>query len=185
MALVSGSFNIWVDRRRTDRDVGQRRRVGEVPRVDRPQMIRAAADWLYAYRWWPWLVILLFLPPMVWPSSWWLDVRTVHIADTRVGDTPVMLVDREVRRSFQGQWNVTIRQWDGAGWLTYCNATGRSNYRAGARFPEPLTLQWWGDGQCHPLPRGKYRVSTHWVIATDAPLPDKHVTAESNIFAVE
>lgn len=172
----------WVDRRHADCDVGQRRRRGEIHRLDQ-EMTRTVADWLYRFRWWPWLVTLLLLPPMLWPAAWWIQVKDVMISSAAYGNPLPMVVDREVLRPFLGEWQVTIRQWDGAGWLTWCNASGRSNYRPDTRYPRNLSLQWWTDGQCHPLPVGRYRVTTAWTVEGDL-LPDKRIVVDSNIFEV-
>ena len=180
--MVSAEKLGWVDRRCADRDVGQHRRRGEIHRLDQ-EMTRTVADWLYRFRWWPWLVTLLLLPPMLWPAAWWIHVKDVMIRSAAYGSPLPMVVDREVRRPFLGEWHVTIRQWDGAGWLTWCNASGRSNYRPDARYPKNLSLQWWTDGQCHPLPVGRYKVTTAWTVEGDL-LPDKHVAVDSNIFEV-
>jgi hypothetical protein len=145
-------------------------------------MTRKIADWLHHYRTIPWVVIVLLLPAGLWPASWWMDVRDVSLSDSRHGEQIVMTVDRQVHHAFRGHWSVTVRQWDGAGWVTYCNAQGSSNYRADARFPVPLTLKWWTDGQCYDLSPGRYRITTRWVI--DTALPDKEVTVDSNVFEV-
>ena len=188
MAINSYSFLGWVDRRIADCDVGWHRRRHEVLRLADPKvtpMIRTLADWLYRYRWWPWLITLLILPMQLWPASYWLDVKTVHIKSAKF-DTPLlMLVDRTVSRPFLGQWHATIRQWDGDGWVTWCNADGKSNYRPEARLPANLSLKWWTDGQCHPLAVGRYKVTTTWTIFGGDMLPDKSVTVDSNIFFVE
>lgn len=173
----------WVDRRCADCDVGKYRRRGETHRLD-SQMTRTVADWLYRFRLWPWAVTILFLPALAWPPSWWLEVREIAIHSGPQGTPLSMTVDRTIKRPFLGEWHATIRQWDGAGWLTWCNAEGRSNYRADAKYPKNLDLRWWTDGQCHPLPSGRYRVTTSWTIRSDTVLPDKTVTVDSNIFEV-
>lgn len=147
-------------------------------------MTRRVLDWLHAYRLFPWIITALILPAMAWPASWWLDVREVAIRSAPYGQPLSMVVDREIKRPFLGEWQVTIRQWDGSGWATWCNATGQSNYREDARYPRDLSLQWWTDGACHPVPVGRHRVTTTWTIKGPGYLPDKHAVSESNIFEV-
>lgn len=147
-------------------------------------MTRRVLDWMHAYRLFPWAVTAMLLPSLLWPASWWLDVREVSIRSASYGKPLPMVVDREVKRGFLAEWQVTIRQWDGAGWLTWCNAEGKSNYRPDARYPKDLALQWWTDGACHPVPPGRYRVTTTWVIPVGALLPDKVVSVDSNVFEV-
>jgi hypothetical protein len=180
--MVTAEIFGFVDRRASDIPVGRDRRIRQAGGLDGSEMTRKVVDWLYRFRIIPWAAILVFLPIGLWPASWWLEVRDVNLSDAQQGGPVVMAVDRSVHRSFRGHWSVTVRQWDGAGWVTYCNAQGSSNYRADARFPVPLTLKWWTDGQCYDLSPGKYRITTRWQI--DAPLPSKTVTAESNVFEV-
>ena len=147
-------------------------------------MSRPIADWLYRYRWWPWLVTLLIAPAYLWPASFWLDVKAVDIESARYGAPLHMTVERTIQRPFRGSWNITIRQWDGGGWVTWCNATGRSNYSQHAKLPKDLALQWWTDGQCHPLAEGRYKITTSWKIETPAWVPDKEIAIDSNAFEV-
>ena len=129
-----------------------------------------------------WLALLVAL--YAWPASWWLDLRSVNIAGTTQGKPLLMLVERDVHRHFRGRWYATVRQWDGAGWIAYCNAAGVSNYVPESRFPRPLDLEWWTAGQCHQLPPGRYRITTSWLIETPAWVPDKTVTVDSHVFEV-
>ena len=147
-------------------------------------MTRLIADWMYRHRWWPWLFTLLILPLQLWPASWWLEVSTVQITSAKYGEPLPMLVDRKIHRAFSGTWHATIRQWDGTGWVTWCNADGKSNYRPEAKFPKNLALQWWTSGQCHPLPAGRYKMTTTWSILDLGFLPDRAISVDSNIFEV-
>ena len=173
----------WVDRRSANRDVGHRRRRGETARLGSP-MTRKTADWLHQYRWWPWLFTLLILPIQMWSPSFWLDIHSVSVSNTTVGNPVTMVVEREIKRPFRGAWNATIMQWDGSGWVTFCNAYGSSNYRTEARFPVPLTLKWWTDAQCHELPAGRYKMHTTWRVLDLPLMPDKIVEVDSNVFEV-
>lgn len=148
------------------------------------EMTRRVLDWLYAYRLIPWVVMALLIPPQVWPTSWWIDVRSVVVSDSKIGEPAKMVVERKVKRAFRGAWNATVMQWDGSGWVTHCNASGTSNYRADARFPVPLTMQWWTDAQCHLLPAGRYKITTTWRVLDLPLMPDKIVSVDSNVFEV-
>lgn len=172
----------WVDRRVVDCDMGWHRRRYEVPRLGE-KMTRRIADWLYAYRLIPWLVTGALLPALLWPASWWFVVDSVHVRNTWQGEPVGMIVDRQIKRPFRGAWQATIRKWDGSGWVTWCNASGASNYATEAKFPQNLTLKWWTDGQCHPLPSGRYKMQTSWTIK--APIQDKSIIVDSNVFEVE
>ena len=180
--MVTGEILGRVDWRRNHVPVGGDRRNQQTDRMGDSKMTGRIANWLHHYRLIPWVVMALFLPIGLWPAFWWLEVRDINLSNARQGAPIVMAVDRDIHRAFRGHWSVTVRQWDGAGWVTYCNASGSSNYRADARFPVPLTLRWWTDGQCYDLSPGRYRITTRWVI--DTTLPDKTVTADSNVFEV-
>jgi len=147
-------------------------------------MTRNVVDWLHHYRVVPWLVTLILLPIMLWPVSWWFKVDRVYVNSAQVSSPLAMIVDRKITRPFYGEWYVTIRQWNGNGWVTYCNAEGSSNYHPKAVLPKDLSLRWWTDGQCHPLPVGKYQISTTWVVKPEGFLTDKSISIDSNIFEV-
>lgn len=174
----------WVDRRCVDRPVGRDRRRNKTRRVGDTKMSRDLADWFHRYRWWPWVFMILILPLLVWPSTFWFNVNSVSVASAPAGTPLHMTVDREIKRPFRVSWQTTIRQWDGSGWVTWCNARGASNYRPESKYPKDLNLQWWTDGQCHPVPQGRYKITTTWVIRDIRWMPDKTVTADSNVFEV-
>lgn len=118
-----------------------------------------------------------------WPSSWWLTVRHVIAFDGPATAPVVMDVNRTIQRAFIADWSVLIRRWNGARWVVYCAANGGGEYRPDADLPDPVTLDWWTNGQCTTPVQGRYLISTVWTIRGGA-LPDKVVRAESNVFEV-
>jgi len=120
-----------------------------------------------------------------WPASFWLDVRTVRVFDSKVGEPVLMAVDRTISRDFRGEWLVSIRKLGYGGWVQFCSARGKTNYSADSHLPDPLTLRWWSYPECNPLPPGKYVMRTTWTIHGASFLPEKDVTADSNIFEVK
>jgi hypothetical protein len=130
-------------------------------------------------------VLLLVLMPHVWPASWWLEVRSVSAGTARAGEAIPMIVERTIHRPFVGTWVVSVRRWNGSGWVSHCSATGTTQYRSGAELPSALTLSWWTAGACPTLPEGRYVVGTVWWIDPFVSfLPRKNVQIESNIFEV-
>jgi hypothetical protein len=119
------------------------------------------------------------------PSDYWLEVRSVNVKRAKVGEPIELAVDRTINRNFHAQWAATVRQWDGSGWVVYCNASGISNYSTKASFPKPLTFGWWTWDQCKTLPAGRYQLETVWNIDGLGLMPDKQVSAMSNVFDVE
>lgn len=119
-----------------------------------------------------------------WPATYWLDVGSVRVFDAQAGKPVIMAVDRTIKRDFRGEWIASIRTMQNGKWVIFCNARGASNYAVDSAFPEPLTLKWWTYPDCNPLPAGKYMMRTAWVIKGDSFLPDKTLSADSNIFEV-
>lgn len=147
------------------------------------KMTRDVADWLYRYRWWPWVMMLLLLPGQLWPASWWMTVDSVYFSDTHAGEVVPMTLGRTINRPFDADWTVTIRKWDG-GWTVDCVAAGSQPYKPDSVLPKSLTLNWWTWGKCHPLPVGKYEVTAVWRLKTDWPFADKRIEITSNVFEV-
>ncbi len=122
----------------------------------------------------------------LWPASYWLEVRSIKVSDGKW--PPVLAVDRTIRRDFYGRYNVAVYRFDGGGWVAVCTAEKARIYRAGARLPEVLTLEWWtegGDCDAAKLDKpGRYNMSTQWTIDGGTWLPDKEVSVISNIWSV-
>jgi len=130
------------------------------------------------------LLLAAALIIQVWPASWWLDVRSVRVFDSQVGQPVVMAVDRTISRNFRGEWIASIRALETGKWVPFCVARGASHYRTDSVYPDPLSLRWWTYPSCNPLPSGKYVMHTTWVIKGDSFMPDKVVEADSNIFVI-
>lgn len=127
---------------------------------------------------------IIFAPGLLAPASMWLDARSIYVSDTHVGNPVVLALDRQIKRPFDAAWTVTIRQWAN-GWVSYCVARGGQFYKPDSVLPDPLLLRWWTDGQCHPLPVGKYETTTVWRVCPTTPLvPCKRVELVSNVFEV-
>lgn len=118
------------------------------------------------------------------PASTWLEVKDVRVFDSKVGQPVLMAVARKINFDFNGTWVAGIRRLEPDGWSLYCPAAGSTPYRTDSALPSPLTLKWWTYPSCDPLPPGKYQMRTTWTIKGDGLLPDKTVTADSNIFEI-
>lgn len=119
-----------------------------------------------------------------WPASFWFDVQTVYVHDSKEDESVLMEVDRTIKRDFVGTWVVSVRKVDDGRREVVCYASSESNYRHGSDLPPVLTLGWWTNGRCDRLPVGKYVVSTDWNIHASDFWPSKRVSAESNVFEV-
>ena len=124
----------------------------------------------------------------LWPASYWLEVRDVHVHNAIEGEQILMSVDRLIVRDFIGRYYVQVRivgEDDQTGHVL-CLGDGGGPYIVGSDLPDPITLGWWVSNQdCGALPVGRYRVATTWRISPDFPLlPQKYLTVFSNSFEV-
>lgn len=118
------------------------------------------------------------------PASIWLEVSDVRVFDARAGEPIPMAVARRINRDFNGTWAAGIRRLEPDGWTPYCPAKGGVPYQTDSKLPNPLTLQWWTHPDCQSLQPGTYQMRTTWTILGDGLLPNKYVTADSNIFEI-
>lgn len=122
-----------------------------------------------------------------WPASDWMEVRSVRVFDARAGEPIRLFVDRAIKSDFVASFSVRVRLERGGTSEVVCSVDSQPGpYRADARLPDPLTLDWWTHGRCASLPPGVYTVTTTWRI--DPPpdfIPAKTVTVRSNPFEVK
>jgi len=76
----------------------------------------------------------------MWPASWWMDVQSVHVKDTKVGEPILMHVQRDIHRDFSGTWGVSVRVVDAGKGHVVCSESAVSGYQKGADLPNTLTL---------------------------------------------
>ena len=139
------------------------------------------AAFAVAVAWLVWLAVT-----SLWPTTYWFDVRAVHVHDSREGEPVLMTVDRMIAREFDGRYFVQVRviNADGGVGPVKCPGAGGGPYLVGSELPNPLTLDWWASTKCD-LPAGRYRAVTTWEIKPDLPiLPGKRLTVFSNVFEV-
>ena len=117
------------------------------------------------------------------PASRWLEVAAVHIPDARAGQPVRMEVKRTLHRDFVANVAVSVRS-DSSSQDVVCQQQARPNYRAGAKLPKDLTLEWWSFDKCVTLPPGRYWVATDWDIEPGGVWPVKRVSVDSNRFEV-
>ena len=129
-----------------------------------------------------WISVLATV--QLWPASWWMEVQSVHVKDTKVGDPILMHVQRDIHRDFSGTWGVSVRVMDAGKGYVVCSESVVSGYQKGADLPDTLTLSWWTNGQCNTLPVGVYIVQTVWQVHGSGILPAKTINATSNLFKV-
>lgn len=123
----------------------------------------------------------------IFPASRWYELRLVGVADGRVGEPITMVIDREIKRPFTGEYTVTLFDVD-SGRLV-CAGGDRVLYTPGVMLPEPVTLDWWTYG-AHPpcetaLTPGTFRLRTCVEILHHLPgIGRREVCLNSNAFTV-
>ena len=130
-------------------------------------------------------LVLVTVARAAFPTDFWLEARSMAAQDAVAGGPVTLHVDRIIRRPFVGQWSVNVRRaTSGGGWEIICAATGGGSYRPDAALPEPLTLDWWTNGQCADLPPGQMHISTVWWLDMGALGAIPTPALESNVFTV-
>lgn len=127
-----------------------------------------------------WLALAVVV---LWPASWWFSVESLTVLDADQGNSPVVILDRTIRREFHGQWVVTVMRQGTNGFYTHCTAGGENDYRPDAALPDVVDLDWWMTPTRCSLPPGLYYVKTLWTINRPG-LPAKEVRVQSNVFKV-
>lgn len=129
-----------------------------------------------------WIAVLAIVH--MWPASWWMEVQSVHVKDTKAGEPILMHVQRDIHRDFNSTWGVSVRVMDAGKGHVVCSESAVSDYQKGADLPDTLTLAWWTNGHCNTLPVGVYIVQTVWQVHGNGILPAKTISATSNLFKV-
>lgn len=116
------------------------------------------------------------------PASIWFSVDQVRVFDSVAGQSPLMAVERKVRRPFQARWIAEIQEWDGSRFVLIHRCTGRgvNNFSPESDFPKPLDLTWWVYPADCVLDPGQYRIETRWTLSRG-----QQVRALSNLFTVQ
>lgn len=138
----------------------------------------------------PWLLILVLLPVVLYrnyidaiPSTAFMSVSEIRIADAPVGTSPEMTIKRDIHWPFIGEWNNILRHRTPEGFVSVCTSSGVTGFHPDNALPRPLTLEYWmRPGRCI-LPPGDYRLDTVWTIHSDG-YPEKFLRGTSNIFTI-
>lgn len=138
--------------------------------------------------WWAIFPIALVAYTTAWlvPARWWYQPIQVYIADVALGDDPIVSIKRNIKRSFDGRYTVSVWR-DPADGHVACAGSDTLRYKGGLYQPHdaPLT-QWADDTWCQRLPEGKYYAEACWTVLRPFKgiVPDKTVCTVSNVFSV-
>ena len=74
-----------------------------------------------------------------------------------------LYVDRAIKRPVDMSFRVRVQERVPGGWRTVCEGRdGPIHYDPGTVLDQPVTLEWWTNGECVTLPEGPARVITSW-----------------------
>ena len=137
-----------------------------------------------------WYLAIPVLAPKVIPVSRYLEVRSVFVVDSRGGEPPAVIVDRDINANYTGSFVSKLRRIDEAeglilGWCPEGERT-EIQYRAGSDYPG-RDLNWWMGNPpadtCLITP-GQYQLGITWTVPTLFGLATLHRTVESAPFRV-
>ena len=87
----------------------------------------------------------------------------------RIEGDVVLHVDRTIHAPITMSYAVRVFSMTHAGAVLICAAQGGPyRYRPDAVLPNPVTLDWWTNGQCPDAPPGQVQIETTW----DPVIPD-------------
>lgn len=137
-----------------------------------------------------WFRVFPVLAPAIIPAAWYLDVRSVSVADAVAGGpSPAVTVDRDINANFTGGVVAHLRRIDEEGILwSYCEPGVREDigYQSGKPYPG-RDLNWWmasPPGEPCDLIEGRYQFRIVWTFPVVLGLATKEVVVESPIFTV-
>ncbi len=117
------------------------------------------------------------------PAESFFEVKSVSVPDFIEGDNPLIVYDRQIKKTFYGYWNVEVHSLLGSSEFTVCTGSGQNKYEPKESLPKVgVKLDWYLGKECH-LPSGQYVLQTNWEIHADG-YPPKFATFTSNIFRI-
>jgi hypothetical protein len=121
------------------------------------------------------------------PAEAFYHVRKIRVENTSVGESPRVLVDRKVLKTFTGERVATLYKVSGHIRHMVCTNTTFRLFVDQSLLPAVTNLEWWMNrptyDPCPTLGPGEYLLSLSWIIELPE-FPNKIVHAESNIFTV-
>ena len=97
------------------------------------------------------------------PATDWFTVNFIAIPDFRTGEDPTISYDRTILQPFFGRWFAEINRVGTSRADLACEGSGTRSYTPGDPLPDPVTLSWLMQKDCHLMP-GQYQVIIKWQI---------------------
>lgn len=119
------------------------------------------------------------------PATDWFSVRNISVPDFVEGEDPIIIYDRDIKKSFNATWSVEVHGATASTNYPICTGSGNNKYQPGETLPEQgVRLSWFvGRIECVHVPPGKYNLEINYEIRPPG-YPTKIYTATSNIFTV-
>ena len=110
-------------------------------------------------------------------------IAKVEIPDMKVGENPIIVYDRKIKKNFIGTFHAEIKSVENI--ITVCagSVSGIKYDTTDKLDPSKVTLEWFLGKTCNLSP-GQYFIETTWTINNEN-WPTKYYTNTSNIFEVE
>lgn len=112
------------------------------------------------------------------PASVWYEVGRVEVVEpVYAGEEIHLSVNRKVKRSFDGEYDVVVVDEDTN--TIVCDGGATLHYDPSRSLPKPVTLEWWIGEPCD-LQVGDYHMISRWKIEWSAfELLDKRVSVDT------
>lgn len=112
------------------------------------------------------------------PASVWYEVGRVEVVEpVYAGEEIHLSVNRKVKRSFDGEYDVVVVDEDTN--TIVCDGGATLRYDPSRSLPKPVTLEWWIGEPCE-LDIGNYHMISRWKIEWSAfELLDKRVSVDT------
>lgn len=133
--------------------------MGELNYFTRVVIIAAVVFWAgFSLLALPWLV------SMLWPFSYFMDVRNIFVSDGTTHIEPIVVVDKTIHRNVELDTVTEVWLWKSQEWTPFCRRSDRDvPYHVDMEVDFPRTLSNWmyipPNPPCPPMMPGRYQVS--------------------------
>lgn len=115
------------------------------------------------------------------------EVQKVIVPDFIYGEDPPIVYDRQIKRSFIGDFVVELKSPSQDKAICFGGGTG-FKYAAGEQHKDDITLAWYLNTRdlyttCRDITPGQYYLETNYTIHIEG-FPDRHLTNLSNVFEI-
>lgn len=124
-----------------------------------------------------------FLNPKLVKEDYF-EVSEVHVPDFKVGEDPLIFVDRIVKKRIVQNWQVSFhREQENGEWFLICSTKVNQNDYNPDQFIDYVKLfAWWTKEECkHKMVAGEIRMTTTWT--ANSPVPERFLDPTTRIYS--